>query len=159
MPGCGLVGPCSPGTVDNLPGSNSNDNTANDNTANDNTGNDNAGNDNTGNDNANPSPTGCDATTCTNCDASQCLTISRAEHFTNGSLNITGTSNCNQDLAIDWYKADKTYVETFFIFGDGRSSTVGQFDSAAAASLGGYRVRRNNEPQCLCNDCPLTATP
>jgi len=160
IPGCGLVGPCSPNLIDNTPGDNTNDNNANDNsTGNDNTGNDNIGNDNTGNDNGSPLPTGCDAGKCSNCNADACLNITRSERFTNGALNITGVSTCSEDLAVDWYRTDKTYIETFFIFGDGRSSTVGQFDAAAASTLGGYRVRRNSQPECQCNDCPLSAVP
>lgn len=151
LPGCGLVGPCSPidgGGLQN-----------NDNTQNDNTGNDNTGNDNTGNDNTNQTPTGCDTAKCASCDASSCLNITRAEHFTNGSVNIVGDSTCAEDLAVDWYTANNTYLQTFFIFGDGRSSTVGQFDAATAATLTGYRVRKNSAPECLCNTCTVAATP
>ena len=159
LPGCGLVGPCSPAPIDNGPITNPNDNTPNDNTGNDNTGNDNTGNDNTGNDNTDQTPTGCDTATCASCDASSCLSITRAEHFTNGSVNILGLSTCSEDLAVDWYTSGNVYLQTFFIFGDGRSSTVGQFDSATAATLSGYRVRKNSQPQCLCNGCPVAATP
>lgn len=154
LPGCGLVGPCSPDPFNLSPGNNINDNNQNDNT-----GNDNPGNDNNGNDNSNQSPSGCDASTCSGCDASNCLSISRAERFTNGSINILGQSTCSEDLAIDWYTTGNAYLQTFFIFGDGRSSTVGQFDAATAATLAGYRVRKNSQPQCLCNGCPLTPTP
>lgn len=165
IPGCGLVGPCSPAFApgndnasnDNI--GNDNTNTGNDNTGNDNTGNDNTGNDNTGNDNTNQPQVDCDAAKCADCDATSCLNITRTEHFTNGSLNIVGVSTCGEELAIDWYNTDKTYVQTFFVLGDGRSSTVGQFDSAMAANLGGYRVRRNSRPECQCKDCPITATP
>lgn len=156
LPGCGLVGPCSP--IDGG-GLQTNDNTQNDNTNNDNTGNDNTGNDNTGNDNTNQTPTGCDAATCTSCDSSSCLNITRAEHFTNGAVNILGNSTCSEDLAVDWYTANNTYQQTFFIFGDGRSSTVGQFDSATAATLTGYRVRKNSQPECLCNTCAVAPMP
>lgn len=154
LPGCGLVGPCSPAPIDNG-GIDPN----NDNTPNDNTGNDNTGNDNTGNDNTDQTPTGCDAATCSGCDASSCLTITRSERFTNGSLNMLGQSTCSEDLAVDWYTTSNTYVQTFFIFGDGRSSTVGQFDSTTAATLGGYRVRKNSQPECQCNTCTMTAAP
>jgi len=157
LPGCGLVGPCSAIPIDN--GGIGSDNAQNDNTNNDNTGNDNTGNDNTGNDNTDQTPTGCDIATCAGCDASSCLSITRSERFTNGSLNIVGQSTCSEDLAVDWYTTGNGYLQTFFIFGDGRSSTVGQFDSATAATLSGYRVRKNSQPQCFCSGCPVTAAP
>ena len=152
LPGCGIVGPCSP--VSNNPAPSDNNNNIDDNP-----GDDNPGDNNPGDNNTNPDPTGCDSVKCSSCDATSCLSITRAEHFTNGSLNILGESSCAEDLAVDWYTTDNVYLQTFFIFGDGRSSTVGQFDSATASKLTGYRVRRNSQPECLCSGCPAAATP
>lgn len=168
--GCELFGPSNLGNLNANGGNtntndnantNTNDNTANDNAdnTNDNTGNTNNNTNNNSNDNTGGSQTLCDAAFCAGCDAASCLSITRVERFANGGINVSGINTCDEDLLIDWYKIDGSYLVTYFAFPSGSASELGKFDGATGPQVKGYQVRKADRADCQCADCPTTAIP